>query len=153
MATYLITGASRGIGLELIKQLLDCPVDQVGRIFAASRDRSSTALQDVLAAHPERTRHVLISTNDDASVKAAVQQVEKELGSKGLDVLVNGAAIQKPNPEGTRTMPPQQMLEILDVNVVGTHRMIAAFLPLLQKGNLKRVITLYVSPSPSTIAS
>lgn len=144
MANYLITGASRGIGLELTKQLLELPVSQVGKIFAVSRSDSSAPLQDLVNKNPERAVHILASVDDTESIRDAAESVKAKLGDQGLDVLVNNAGVQAYSPGGTKTVPSEQLAHVFDVNVVGPHRVIAAFLPLLEAGNQKKVINVYV---------
>ena len=144
MANYLVTGASRGIGLELTKQLLELPVSQVGKVFAVTRSGSSASLRDLANRNPDRVVHVIASVDDTESVKRAAREVKAKLGAQGLDVLVNNAGIQAFSPGGTKTAPPEQLAHQFDVNVIGPQRMIAAFLPLLETGNQKKVINVYV---------
>ena len=143
MATYLITGASRGIGLELTKQLLELPVSQVGKIFAVTRSGSPAALRDLGNRNPDRVVHVVASVDDTESVQKAASEVKAKLGGQGLDVLVNNAGIQEFSPGGTKTAPPEQLARLFDVNVIGPQRVTAAFLPLLEKGKQKKVINVY----------
>lgn len=90
MATFLITGASRGVGLELTRQLLSLPASQVGRVFAATRSEPPTALRELLKTS-DRAVHVFASVDDTESVQKAAKDVGAELGGSGLDVLVNNA--------------------------------------------------------------
>ena len=144
MATYLITGASRGIGLELTKQLLELPVSQVGKVFALTRSGSPAPLRDLANRNPDRLVHVIASVDDTESVQRATKEVKEKLGAQGLDVLVNNAGIQEFSPGGTKNAPPEQLARLFDVNVIGPHRIIAAFLPLLETGTQKKVINVYV---------
>ena len=140
MASYLITGASRGIGLELIKQLLELPVSQVRKIFAVTRSDPPAPLRDLIIKNSDRAIHISAAVDDTASVEKAVTEVKAKLGAGGLDVLVNNAGTSAWTPKGIRTVPPEQMANIFDVNVIGPQRMIAAFLPLLEAGSQKKVI-------------
>lgn len=142
MANYLITGASGGLGCELVKQLLASPAAQVANVFALSRSDLSGPLKDVLAQHPDRGRHVKVSIESDASVQKAAEEVAAQLGPEGLDVLVNNAGTARVNPGGTRTMPADQLAELMNVNVLGAHRVIQTFLPLLERGKQKKVISM-----------
>ncbi|KAK3651280.1 hypothetical protein LTR56_005737 [Elasticomyces elasticus] len=143
--SYLITGASRGIGLELVKQLLALPEPQVTKVIALSRGAPPAALQELLDNHTARSTHVTASVDDTESVKQAAKAAEAELGDQGLDVLINNAGVfGEVFAEGARFIAPEEMLRVLDVNVVGPHRMTAAFLPLLEKGKQKKVINMFV---------
>ena len=144
MGTYVITGASRGIGLELTKQLLELPISQVGKIFALSRSAPPAPLQKLIEKNSDRVNHVTASVDDTDSINRAAKDVKAKLGAKGLDVLVNNAGMSAFSPNGTRNVPPEQLASIFDVNVIGTHRVTAAFLPLLEAGNQKKVINVYV---------
>jgi NAD(P)-dependent dehydrogenase (short-subunit alcohol dehydrogenase family) len=140
MASYLITGASRGIGLELTKQLLALPASQVGKVIALTRSKECPPLTNLLGQYPDRTFHVVASVDDDNSVQKAAAEVKSKLGHQGLDCLINNAGISAAAPGGTKTMPSEQLQQLLNTNVVGVHRVISAFLPLLETGNLKKVI-------------
>jgi NAD(P)-dependent dehydrogenase (short-subunit alcohol dehydrogenase family) len=142
MASVLITGASGGLGLELAKQLLELPASSVGKVFAMSRSTSSAPFQSLIDAHGDRFEQVVGSVTDDKSVEEAFKTAEKALGSKGLDILVNNAATFARHEGGTVAMKPDDLAEVLMVNVVGVHRATAAAMPLLRKGNLKRVINM-----------
>lgn len=140
MATYLITGTSRGIGLELTKQLLELPVSQVSKVFAVTRSDSSGPLRDLINKNSDRVIHIIAAVDDTESVQRAARDVEANLGAQGLDVLVNNAGTSSISPGGTKSVPPEQLAHIFDVNVIGPQRMIAAFLPLLEMGKQKKVI-------------
>lgn len=144
MANYLVTGASRGIGFELTKQLLELPVSQVAKVFAVTRSGLSASLRDLANRNADRVVHVIASVDDTESVQKAAREVKVKLGAQGLDVLVNNAGIQAFSPGGTKIAPPEQLAHSFDVNVIGPQRMIAAFLPLLETGNQKKVINVYV---------
>ncbi|KAK5109026.1 hypothetical protein LTR62_007574 [Meristemomyces frigidus] len=148
MASYVVTGASRGIGLELVKQLLQ--EKSVGQVFALSRSQPAAALQDLVSKHSDRLQHVKASVDSTESVEAAAKEVATKLNGSGLDVLVNNAGIQLASPGGTRTMTAESLTEVLDVNVVGVQRVTAAFLPLLERGKGKKVIN--VSSTLGSIA-
>ena len=142
MATYLITGASRGIGFELTKQLLELPVSQVSKVFATTRGNLSDPLRSLICSNPGRAIHVTAAVNDTASVERAAREVKKKLGAQGLDVLINNAAISSSNPGGIKTLTPEELARVFDVNVMGVQRVTTAFLPLLEAGHEKKVINM-----------
>lgn len=147
MATYFITGANRGIGLALAKQLLELPADQVLLVLANTRSEPSAALAALIDSSSGRAKNILAAVDDTASVQEAARQVEALLGpEKGLDVLVNNAGIlgePYSGPGGKlERCPPEEMEGILNTNVVGSHRVISSFLPLLRKGGQKKIINM-----------
>jgi NAD(P)-dependent dehydrogenase (short-subunit alcohol dehydrogenase family) len=144
MATYLITGTSRGIGLELTKQLLELPATQVGKVFAVTRSALSGPLQSLISSNPDRAIHIVAFVDDTASVQRAAREVKEKLGAQGLDVLVNNAGLLIPNRGGTKAVTPEHLARQFDVNVIGVQRVTSAFLPLLEAGNQKKVINVYV---------
>lgn len=145
MATYLITGASRGIGLELTKQLLELPVSQVSKVFAVARNAESDAIKQLEQKYSDRLYPVSASVDNTASVQKAVEVVKGKLNGQSLDVLVNNAGISGLTNGSIKDMELDQLTNILDVNVVGVQRVTAAFLPLLEQGSQKKVINMYVN--------
>lgn len=92
MASYLITGTSRGIGHELVRQLAAKPPAEVRTIFATSRSVNAP-LQELADQHPGRVLLVPIDVTDPDRISQAVATVESVVGDKGLDVLINNAGI------------------------------------------------------------
>ena len=145
MATYLITGTSRGIGLELVKQLLDLPNTRVSKIFAVTRNAQSTALQKLIDVSGNRIQNVTVDDiTDETNVQKALSNVEKALQGQGLDVLINNAGVQPFSPK-LCDVPAQQLVDVFNVNVVSAHIFTAAALPLLRKGRERRIINMSVT--------
>lgn len=86
MKSILITGASRGIGLELVHQLLQDPNN---KIIACARNPQESALVKITSAN---LTLVTLEVTSEESIKAAVKVVDG-LFPAGLDVLVNNAGI------------------------------------------------------------
>jgi NAD(P)-dependent dehydrogenase (short-subunit alcohol dehydrogenase family) len=141
MATYLITGASRGIGLELTKQLLELPASQVSKVFALTE---SDAIKQLEQKYPDRLYPVSASVDNTASVQKAAEVVKTKLDGQPLDVLINNAGIGGETTGSIKDMELDQLTQIFDVNVVGVQRVTAAFFPLLEMGSHKKVINVYV---------
>ena len=138
MATYLITGCSRGLGLELVKQLTKASSASVGVIFAAARGNlPSKALEEIIRTSDGVVRFISLDVLDAKGIATAVDEVTKQLGDKGLDVLINNAGIQILEKDGASGM---HVLETtLSTNVVAVHNVTMAFIPLLTRGNAKKI--------------
>ena len=71
MTTYLISGASRGLGLETARQLL--ATSQQNRVIAAARSpQKAELLQKLIAENPGRIEAVTMDVADPASIKVAI---------------------------------------------------------------------------------
>jgi NAD(P)-dependent dehydrogenase (short-subunit alcohol dehydrogenase family) len=106
MATYLITGCSRGLGLAMTSHLLSIPPSSPtspSTIFATARSESP-ALKEVIAKSSGRAIFIPLETTNEASIKGAVAEAEKVLAGKGLDVLINNAGIMPWTNGGIETM-------------------------------------------------
>ncbi|ROV97503.1 hypothetical protein VPNG_08734 [Cytospora leucostoma] len=136
MASFFVTGASRGFGLALVRELASLPATQVSKVIAAARG-DAFALNELAQISSGRVDVVLLDVTDQTSVKKAATEAETILGGKGLDVLINNAGICQYAFEGVKSMDNLQ--ESFAVNVLGVHWVTRAFLPLLQKGTLKKV--------------
>ncbi|TDZ74499.1 putative oxidoreductase [Colletotrichum sidae] len=150
MASFLITGASRGFGLALARELSSRPSSEVGLIFAAIRGESSELLE-LARSSPGRVKVVKLDVTDEDSIKEAVGEIEGTLAGNGLDVLINNAGICHFAADGTKSMDNLQ--ESFEVNVFGVHRVTQAFLPVLEKGKLKKVANISTTFGSITLAS
>jgi NAD(P)-dependent dehydrogenase (short-subunit alcohol dehydrogenase family) len=90
MATYLITGCSQGIGLALAAYLAGLP--SISTVFASAR-RYSPELKTLVESSSSKVVYVYTDVEDESSVQAAAEAVEKALDGKGLDVLVNNVGM------------------------------------------------------------
>ncbi|OJT14386.1 hypothetical protein TRAPUB_9068, partial [Trametes pubescens] len=86
--------ASRGIGLEIVRQLLESPDNLV---VAACRTPDKATALSALKDTVKGTLHIVqLDTSDFDSVRALPAQLEPILGSTGLDYLINNAGIVCP---------------------------------------------------------
>ncbi|KAI2619923.1 NAD(P)-binding protein [Hypoxylon sp. NC1633] len=136
MASFLITGASRGFGLALARQLTSLPASKVGKVFASARG-DSAALEELTRNSSGRVLTVKLDVTNEESIKKAAAEVEGKLEGKGLDVLINNAGVSQFALDGVKSM--DNLSESFTINVLGVHWVTRAFLPLLQKGTLKKV--------------
>ncbi|KAK2763874.1 hypothetical protein FQN54_009492 [Arachnomyces sp. PD_36] len=149
MATYLITGTSRGIGLAMVKVLASKPASEVSTVFAAARTETDS-LKQLAAQSSGRIQFVKMDVTNEESVENAVTVVEKALGDKGLDVLVNNVGIMNYTPDGIESMT--DLASSFDTNVTSVHNVTSAFLPLLKAGNLKKVVNISTTLGSITMA-
>lgn len=141
MPSYLVTGSSRGLGLELVKQLARRSDASQITIFATTRsNQPSTQLKEIIDSSSASVKHVVLDVEDQASISSAVSKIKAELGDRGLDVLINNAGIQQADLKGAREMDTLE--KHLMTNVVSVHKVTNAFLPLLQKGKEKKIINI-----------
>ena len=120
----VITGASSGIGAACAQRL-----DRIGfRVFAGIRNEKDG--QALLQASAGRIAPLLIEVTNEASIKAAADQVARAVGSAGLAGLVNNAGIVVGGP--LEFLPLAEMRKQFEVNVLGQIAVTQAFLPLLR---------------------
>jgi len=103
MASYFITGASRGLGLDLVRSLSVKPNSEVSVVFAAARTESEN-LKKLASGTGGRIQIVPLDVESEDSIKRAAAQVERHQKGKGLDVLVNVAGVMPHFPGGLTTV-------------------------------------------------
>ncbi|RJE26295.1 short chain dehydrogenase [Aspergillus sclerotialis] len=145
----LVTGASRGFGLALVRLLTSLPSSDVGKVFACPRG-NSPGLEELAKEFPDRVVIVKLDVTNQESIAKAVIEVEKKLEGKGLDVLINNVGICQYAPNGVKSM--DNLEESFTVNVMGVHWVTRAFLPLLYKGNMKKVANISTTLGSITLA-
>ena len=131
---FFITGAARGLGLAMTRQLLDrgCRVSVLVR-------KDSDGLRDLQSRSGERLSIHLGDVTDEASIRQTFADVAERLGH--LDVIINNAVIYL---DGSRPTLEDADLSIcartFEVNAVGPLRVVQHGLPLLRKGSRKLIV-------------
>ncbi len=137
----LVTGANRGMGLEIVRQL-----SRLGLIAVlAARDlEKGKVAAATLAAEEFDVPVVALDVTDADSIRAAVAEVRGLFGR--IDVLVNNAAILKEGllPEDTSVLDVSGDLvnQTFLTNTVGPLRMIQATVPGMRERGYGRIVNL-----------
>ncbi len=141
MQRILITGANRGLGLELTRQYLE----RGDQVVAASRQpEAARELQALRRQYPERLALVALDVTDDASIAAAAAAAAQVVD--GLEVLVNNAGVYQPGGPAAAQRLGQltaaAAAETFLVNAVGPLLVSQALLPLLRAGRKGRIVSI-----------
>ncbi len=128
MKTALVTGANRGIGLEIARQLSqrDFHVILTGR----DENKLSEAVQK-LKKRNGSAESVLMDVSDAGSVERAARTLTQT--ETKLDVLINNAAISSGRDRSLTSEEFDVIEEIMNTNSYGPLRVIRNLLPLLKK--------------------
>jgi NAD(P)-dependent dehydrogenase (short-subunit alcohol dehydrogenase family) len=132
----LVTGANRGIGKEICRQLL-----LLGqRPVMTGRDHKALLrCQDELDPSAERSVVIDLDVRSAESIQDAVRQFRRHFDR--LDGLINNAGILGTSDGLTLAEWPETEA-LLETNVLGPLRLIRAFLPLLRKGQEACIVNL-----------
>jgi NAD(P)-dependent dehydrogenase (short-subunit alcohol dehydrogenase family) len=137
-----ITGANRGLGLELTRQYLE----RGDQVFAASRQPADAGdLQRLRRQYPDRLTLLPLDVTNAASITAAAQTVSAATDS--LDVLINNAGVYPHAGSGDAHQRLGQLthddaIETMQVNAIGPLLVSQALLPLLRAGHKGRILSI-----------
>jgi NAD(P)-dependent dehydrogenase (short-subunit alcohol dehydrogenase family) len=142
----LVTGAYRGIGLEVSRQLarrgftVVLTARDVRKAEAAADDLKGQGLEVVAAA---------LDVSDARSVEECARFVEERFGR--LDVLINNAAILYDDWQRAENANLDTAREAFETNTLGPWRVTLGLLPLLRRGAHPRIVN--VSSESGSLAS
>ena len=135
MKTALVTGANKGIGYEVTRQL----AEKGFHVFIGARNRDAgRKAADDIAKNRGQTTFLEIDVADNASVTAAAREFAK--AADHLDVLVNNAGIIVDGDDAILEISDELFRKTLETNTLGALRVTRAFVRLLRKSSAPRVI-------------
>ncbi|CAL9090130.1 uncharacterized protein LOC135623667 [Musa acuminata AAA Group] len=132
----MVQGASRGIGLEFVRQLLE--KNDKGHVIATCRNPDgATGLLDLKKKFMERLNLLQLDVTKESTIEAAATSVRESYGS--LNLLINASGILSiPDvlqPETTLTkVEKSSLLLAYEVNAIGPILVIKHMWPLLKVG-------------------
>jgi NAD(P)-dependent dehydrogenase (short-subunit alcohol dehydrogenase family) len=124
----LVSGASRGIGAEIVRQLA---ADHGFLVFAGARHPGEVAEQ-------EGVEPIRLDVTDQSTIDAARERIEADSGR--LDVLINNAGITGPWADRAAEEDLDQAHAVLETNLFGAWRLTQAMVPLLRRSDDARIV-------------
>lgn len=132
METVFITGASRGIGLELARQFLALGY----QVIATYRNQPTQELKNLL------TNQNLSLFELEVTSESSIQALVDSLNGRSIDILVNNAGIIGADDQAFETMDSKLWLNTFAVNSVAPLMISRALLSSLEKSETPRIITI-----------
>jgi len=136
--TVLVTGANRGIGLELVRQMRARGHQVIG---TARKPEQAMELKETGA------RVVQLDVTDSNSIRAMAEQLK----GQRIDLLINNAGMLGHNAQSFAETDFDQVIATFDVNSLGPMRVTQALLPNILAGSGKTVIQ--ISSTMGSIAN
>lgn len=131
MTTILITGANRGIGLELARAALN----RGWTVFGSARNDDQASAAAALLG--PGFRPLVFDVTDHKAVQDAAASFTGE-----LDILINNAGVIGPDRQSTLDMDFDGFARTLAVNTLAPLAVAQAFLPALRKAENGRILTI-----------
>lgn len=127
--TVFITGSNRGVGLGIVRELLKD--SEIETVIAGARNIEEA--KDLKSINDSRLHLIPTDVSNDESLIDSVKKVEKIVGERGLNLLINNAGIIE-KYHSLDTPNRAAVLRCIDVNAVSALLVSQHFLPLLRKG-------------------
>lgn len=127
MKHILITGASSGIGYELVNQL------RIQNVIIWAAVRNTDSVKEFKQSNPHNFSSIQMDITSDTDVEKCFLEIEPQIKEDDEFVLINNAGVANGGPiEG---MSIDEWRYLYEVNVFGLVRVTKTFLPLLRKTN------------------
>lgn len=135
MATVLITGASRGIGLALARQYA---ADAAQVICCCRAPATAGALKDLAGSSGGRVRVLPLDVADEASIAS----LKDALGDQSIDIVINNAGIVGPEDQSADRIDAEGWMTTLRVNALAPMLIALALRENLKRGCEKKLVAI-----------
>jgi NAD(P)-dependent dehydrogenase (short-subunit alcohol dehydrogenase family) len=141
MATYLVTGTNRGIGLEFVKQLLA----RGETVLATCRDIDKAEALTALQQDNDKLELFELDVSDPESRN----NFPKRLAGKAIDVFINNAGVYGPRGASFGNVEPQEWAEVLLINSIAPVLLTQLLIDNFRQGRGKKLV--YISSKMGSI--
>jgi len=142
----LVTGANKGIGLEIARQLAETGIIV---LMGARNEQRGEAAASQLSQTGLSVAAIKIDLNDETSIAAAAEQIDAKYGR--LDILVNNAGIVDAEDGPPSRASAQAARRLMETNFLGTLSVTQAMLALLRRSDAGRIVNLATTLGSLTI--
>ncbi|GAB4174826.1 MAG: SDR family oxidoreductase [Calditrichia bacterium] len=133
MKIALVTGATRGIGFEICRQLQEYNIT----VILAGRNKDDVEKKAALLGENVLPCQMDVTSSED--IKQVARLVEDKFGK--LDILINNAGIGVGKSDAANA-DMEEVKKIFNTNFFGAWEVIVTFLPLLKKSEDPRIINI-----------
>lgn len=139
LKTYFITGTSRGIGLELVRQL----TDSGHTIFATTQHpEKAQKLNELQEKHRDQIKILALDIENDQSVAALKQSLETGGQNLVIDTVINNSGVYLDRADSFESVDIDLVRRTFEINTLGTMRVTRALLPFLNRSTAPKLINI-----------
>ncbi|MDF1796343.1 MAG: 3-oxoacyl-ACP reductase FabG [Coxiellaceae bacterium] len=131
----LVTGATRGIGAAILKQLAEQGCTVIG---TATSESGAQLISDAIKGMRANGAGMVLNVCDQASIDQVEKQITEQFGR--VEVLVNNAAVTRDNI--MLRMKPEQWQEVIETNLTSVFNVSRKFMKGMVKARAGRIINI-----------
>nr|XP_057932492.1 C-signal-like [Doryrhamphus excisus] len=128
--SVMVTGANRGLGLQLVESLVTGGFSP-GKIIATARDPGSALKLNELAKKHPQVHIITLDVQSQEGIQKCAEEVHQLVQEEGLNCLINNAGVNV--VADLHTVTAEKMIENFHTNAVAPLMITKAFLPLLKQ--------------------
>jgi len=132
MSRIVVTGGNRGIGKEIVKELVEAGHEVM--LTARNEKKGSAIAKDIGAIFYE------LDVSSESSIHAFTEKLKENVES--IDVLINNAGIFIDGSQDVMNADLEIVQETINTNVYGPWKLIQALYPLLKKSGDPRIVNI-----------
>jgi len=134
----LVTGANRGLGLELVRRLAELDLRVV--LTCRSVEQGRAAIERLGGGLADRVAVRQLDIEDSDSVARLLSWLDLRLGR--CDVLVNNASVLLDDDRDAASVALERVQRTLETNLFGMWRVVQAITPLMRQGGYGRIVNI-----------
>ena len=132
MATILVTGANRGLGIEFVEQYLN----EGNEVIATYRNENSS--MDLIEMGNERSNLKILQL--DVSSNKSLNSFAENLGDSPIDIFINNAGVYGPRNSSFGNVDEENWLHAIKVNAIAPILMTQLIIKNIRSGADKKLI-------------